>query len=367
MREVVEEEKRRDEAENRQRSEENLKHFQQPSTYFGYIAGTSTRGLIAIMLGRLKLTVDECIEQYEIIGETIFAHPRRFHVQNKLWLCSKFDWRNVEGALTQVVNKYAPNGLNQNDLGQGPWTKFREQVTDGEHHCKTVAVAVKDNGDAVTTYLFRSYVHPVISGQYYALNPDNIGCEADIVDVARATSAAPGYFKVFEVGDHKFMDGGVQADNPATFAWREVVQMARNNDTNTTAGKAIACFLSIGTGKSKYEIFGRKVQSRAHEAATPYFRFNVKEGLQDVKLDERTEKNRKVRNDNTEKEEKISMSTLAYLQFVTEAYLASKETMVPRAAEVSVMDEVQRCATKLVDYRRARERISLSTTNGNAT
>ncbi|EHK99991.1 hypothetical protein M7I_4074 [Glarea lozoyensis 74030] len=45
MREVVEEEKRRDEAENRQRSEENLKHFQQPSTYFGYIAGTSTRGV----------------------------------------------------------------------------------------------------------------------------------------------------------------------------------------------------------------------------------------------------------------------------------------------------------------------------------
>jgi len=125
-----------------------------------------------------------------------------------------------------------------------------------------VAVAVKDNGDSVTTYLFRSYIHPVIHGQTHALNPDNVGCDMDIVGVARATSAAPGYFKVFAVGnEHKFMDGGVKANNPSGFAWNEAVQMARVQENGITAGRAIACFLSIGTGNSKYEIFGRKGQN----------------------------------------------------------------------------------------------------------
>jgi len=90
------------------------------------------------MLGRLKLTVDQCLEEYKIIGEAIFAHPRKVHVKNKLWLCSKFDWRNVERAMTQVVRKYALNGANQNDLGQGPWQKFKDEVPqDGDHCCKT--------------------------------------------------------------------------------------------------------------------------------------------------------------------------------------------------------------------------------------
>ena len=63
-------------------------------------------------------------------------------------------------------------------------------------------------------------------------------------------------------------------------------------------------------------------------------------------------------NDNTNREEKRAMSTLEYLSFVTEVYLASTNDGVPGdGAEVLVMDEIQRCAEKLVDYRRARERL----------
>ena len=120
------------------------------------------------------------------------------------------------------------------------------------------AIAVKDAGVTSTTYIFRSYIHQIMPGTN-ALNPDNIGCELNIVQVARATSAAPGYFKKVEINKyHKFMDGGVRANNPSAVAWNEVVQMAKIQDPNITTGKAIGCFISIGTGTSHYQIFGGK-------------------------------------------------------------------------------------------------------------
>ena len=44
-----------------------------PCDVFDLIVGTSTGGLIAIMLGRLHMTVDECIQQYEILGSLVFG------------------------------------------------------------------------------------------------------------------------------------------------------------------------------------------------------------------------------------------------------------------------------------------------------
>ena len=44
-----------------------------PCDVFDLIVGTSTGGLIAIMLGRLHMTVDECIQQYEVLSSRIFG------------------------------------------------------------------------------------------------------------------------------------------------------------------------------------------------------------------------------------------------------------------------------------------------------
>lgn len=44
-----------------------------PCDVFDLIVGTSTGGLIAVMLGRLHMTVDECIEQYELLGSRVFG------------------------------------------------------------------------------------------------------------------------------------------------------------------------------------------------------------------------------------------------------------------------------------------------------
>ncbi|KAJ5662450.1 tetratricopeptide repeat domain protein [Penicillium maclennaniae] len=47
-----------------------------PCDYFDMIGGTSTGGLIAIMLGRLQMTVNECIDAYTSLSNKVFEKKR---------------------------------------------------------------------------------------------------------------------------------------------------------------------------------------------------------------------------------------------------------------------------------------------------
>jgi hypothetical protein len=47
-----------------------------PHKYFDLIGGTSTGGLVALMLGRLGMDVDSAIEKYEELGSIIFGRDR---------------------------------------------------------------------------------------------------------------------------------------------------------------------------------------------------------------------------------------------------------------------------------------------------
>ena len=46
---------------------------QQPCEVFDLIVGTSTGGLIATMLGRLRLSIEECLAQYRNVGVKVFG------------------------------------------------------------------------------------------------------------------------------------------------------------------------------------------------------------------------------------------------------------------------------------------------------
>ena len=53
----------------------------QPHHVFKLVAGTSTGGLIALMLGKMGMTVDECIEQYESLSKTVFGKK---HIRGRI-------------------------------------------------------------------------------------------------------------------------------------------------------------------------------------------------------------------------------------------------------------------------------------------
>lgn len=131
-------------------------------------------------------------------------------------------------------------------------------------HEKSVVVACKEGEKSqAIPWLFRSYPHPpsAANGWGRVLNPSKQACDLATWQVARATSAAPSYFKILETAHGKFLDGGLLHNNPVALAWNEAWHMARLEEPNISAARAIGCLLSIGTGTSKYQVFAKEKQS----------------------------------------------------------------------------------------------------------
>lgn len=100
-----------------------------PCDYFDMIGGTSTGGfvndvvrhagciadycsLVAIMLGRLQMTVDECIDAYISLSDRVFQ-KRRHRVTIKGHVQGRFDSEELEKAIKEIV---AQQGLEQDAL-----------------------------------------------------------------------------------------------------------------------------------------------------------------------------------------------------------------------------------------------------------
>ena len=67
-------------------------------------AELTVAGLIAIMLGRLKMTVKECIDAYTTLSDTIFKKKyRRVTLKGKLQ--GRFDTEALEEAIKDMVTK----------------------------------------------------------------------------------------------------------------------------------------------------------------------------------------------------------------------------------------------------------------------
>ena len=87
-----------------------------PCDYFDMIAGTSTGGLIAIMLGRLRMTVDECISAYISLADKVFE-KKSHRVKINGQLQGRFDTAALELTVKQVLTD---NGHAQDALLKDP-------------------------------------------------------------------------------------------------------------------------------------------------------------------------------------------------------------------------------------------------------
>lgn len=254
-----------------------------PCDVFDLIGGTSTGGLIAIMLGRLEMDVDECITAYSGLMKTVFGEKlNKFPISFKGNTKPQFDSATLEKAIKQVITgRGIPETAKLND---GVKRGCRVFVCTTSHETKGIR-------------RLRSY-----------LLPDEPDISATICEAALATSAATSFFDVAQIGTRKFVDGALGANNPVD----EVEDEASNIWCSETADlqRQVKCFISIGTGHpGKKAIEDKTIKFlsktlvgiatetertadkfvsrwRQHFDTNRYFRFNVQQGLQAVRLAE---------------------------------------------------------------------------------
>ncbi|KAG4427974.1 hypothetical protein IFR05_016544 [Cadophora sp. M221] len=199
-----------------------------PCDIFDLIEGTSTGGLIAIMLGRLEMDVDECIAAYTKLAEAVFSQKKSrlpFNLKGKVK--AQFDSSKLEKAIRETLEG---SGISENDL-------FNDGNVRG---CRTFVCTV----DQTTKSIVRL--------RSYALS-DEPNIPASICQAALATSAATTFFEPVRIGNRKFADGGLGANNPVD----EVEGEAANIWCSETADlkPLVKCFLSIGTSNPSIKAF----------------------------------------------------------------------------------------------------------------
>ncbi|KAF3358216.1 hypothetical protein VDGD_03089 [Verticillium dahliae] len=210
-----------------------------PCEVFDMIGGTSTGGFIAIMLGRLEMSVDDCIASYVKFMGQVF--PQVQEVKSFAGLVGHF-WPSL-GTVVKVgvdgekwdhsVLEKVIKDLIREKLNQDPDSVPLREENNTNPSCKVFVTAVASHGsNNHAPVLLRSYTNPLQMPEL----PD-----IKLWEAARATSAAPMFFKRLEVNGQTFVDGGLQANNPIGWLWNEVLQVF--GPVRTTG-----CFLSIGTG-----------------------------------------------------------------------------------------------------------------------
>ncbi|KAI0544963.1 acyl transferase/acyl hydrolase/lysophospholipase [Xylaria curta] len=274
------------------RQAKGLESVPRPCEHFDLIGGTSTGGIIAIMLGRLGMTVDQCIQAYDRVAQTAFTPKRTSIIPGSPK--GAYSAQALEGAIKQTIKEFCVESPCIDQRRQGRSTVDscpHENAGFRSTSCtKTAVLAItKDNVDASPT-LFTTYDT--------ATNLSYRDCA--IWQVARATSAATTFFKSIKVGrdNVEFIDAGFGCNNPCKVLIKEARRQFPKHD-----GLRV---LSIGTGlggvvairDSRRAILNAlaKMASSSTEVAKElhnqygnggqYYRFNVERGLEDITLSE---------------------------------------------------------------------------------
>ncbi|KAJ5475322.1 Acyl transferase/acyl hydrolase/lysophospholipase [Penicillium diatomitis] len=251
-----------------------------PCEVFDLIGGTSTGGLIAIMLGRLQMSTEDCIQAYTDLIRTVFGKKLRSVPVD--WTGSirpRYDSEKLRLAVQEVIVKAgaAPDDLMDDGSSRG---------------CRVFVCTTAKDTLQVTR--LRSY------------SVSNEEVSATICEAALATSAATGFFEYVSIGNSQYVDGAFGANNPVEEVEEEAADIWCTSSRDLKP--LVKCFLSLGTGSpssmpmddnmikflsktlvrmaTKPESTERRFMARwSNETRQKrIFRFNVEKGLQEVHM-----------------------------------------------------------------------------------
>ncbi|KAI5900624.1 FabD/lysophospholipase-like protein [Schizophyllum commune H4-8] len=182
-----------------------------PCDYFDFIAGSGTGGLIAILLGRLQLSVDHAIECYLRVVNHVFVQYKQD---------GSLKTTALEKVLKEIVNRFGTgDGMLLYDSQPSP--------------CKTFVCAREHNGETMSVRKLRSYTRH-----------RDTESQCTVVEAIRATMAHSMFFKPVSIPrgntNVSFVDAGNDHYNPVFDLFEEVSLLYPS--------RHIAYYLSIGSG-----------------------------------------------------------------------------------------------------------------------
>ncbi|XP_073694153.1 calcium-independent phospholipase A2-gamma-like [Garra rufa] len=197
---------------------------------FDYICGVSTGAILALMLGVFQFPLDECEELYRKLGTDVFKQNLIVGTVKMGWSHAYYDSQTWEEILKERM---------------GPALMIE---TSKNPKCPKVSAVstIVNRGLPLKAYVFRNYNFlPGVRSHYLG------GCQHKMWQAIRASSAAPGYFQEFGLGNDLHQDGGLLINNPTALAIHESKCLWPNTP--------VQCVVSLGTGR--YETVGKTSSS----------------------------------------------------------------------------------------------------------
>ncbi|XP_005100571.1 calcium-independent phospholipase A2-gamma [Aplysia californica] len=186
---------------------------------FDYVCGVSTGALLAILICLYKLPLDRCEELYKDCSTQMFTRNRVLGTTKLVWSYGFYDSQSWEEILKR-------------EMGEKSLIEFARDPDVP----KVSAISSLMNSQRMSSHLFRTYnTPPGASSQYPG------SCRHKVWEVVRASSAAPGYFESFKLGDEVHEDGGILTNNPTALGIHESRLLWPKENFH--------CVVSLGTGR----------------------------------------------------------------------------------------------------------------------
>ncbi|PHH49543.1 Vegetative incompatibility protein HET-E-1 [Ceratocystis fimbriata CBS 114723] len=261
---------------------EGIGETRKPHEMFDFIGGTGTGGIIAIMLGRLKMTIEQSIQAYTILSEAIYnlepKTPRT--LTSRALLATK-----LESAFKEMVQSSCSDpscGPRQgNDIHTTDTCPSRDALFQDKFCTKTAVLAMTKVNLETSPTIFTTYGTSAGFG----------ACK--VWEIARAISTANASLSV-KVGrdEQEFVDAKYGYNNPcevliaeakSEFPGREMIILS----IGTGVGNVVEISHSknsVLTASSKVATTAKQTELRLRDKYCNegyYYRFNVDRGLED--------------------------------------------------------------------------------------
>lgn len=191
--------------------------------HFDLISGTSIGGIIAIALG-MEIPAKEIRGVIENFGPKVFSNLRkdRLFLPRLGLFRSKYDSAPLRKELSKIIGE-------------------KSTVKDLKRRVLVTSVSITSGGAGI----FRTPHH-----ESHSMNKD-----INLLDLALATSAAPGYFPSVTFGESDYIDGGIIANSPDLVSLLEAETFMRRSREDIF-------LLSIGTTTAGSALSGGQPQKR---------------------------------------------------------------------------------------------------------